>query len=285
MRTYSSFILFEDVLDFAPVDNPDLYDFVQHVTRPRVKMVEEDCLTKIGKLIDINFEIEGRIELATDLVITKTRIEEILADGIYRLAVRNLYNCTTQDGICRRCYAGTYIDQVAPAVGTFLRLEPEYNYQTDVFKCDGVKTDFPLSEIIGDYTKLLVIINGVIQTSGYTVSSANILSLGSAPAIGTNVVVKFFKITAQPFVGYLAETYTGSLLGLRPLTTQTINIRPSLAQTLFTDQELDIVKEKLATSYRTITRNYLEYIDNISNKLEKAVYLSMLYGLYSNVTA
>lgn len=283
MRTYSSFLLFEEVLDFAPTDNGDLFLFVQRVIKPRVLVIEENCFTKIGKNVEVNYEIEGLVELATDTVINKVRIDSLLAGGIYRVAVRNLHSCITDTGICRRCYGGTYIDQVAPSVTSYVNLETEYNYQTDVFKGDSVKTAFELSEKAIDYNKLLIIVDGIIQVSGYTVTN-DILEMAVSPIIGTNVVAKFIKITAQPFMGYLSQTYSGSLMGLKSLPTQTINIRPSLAQSLFTDQELEAARQTLATNYKTVTRNYIEYIDTIQNKLEKAIYISVLYGLYSNVT-
>lgn len=283
MRTYSSFLLFEDVLDFAPTTNPDLYQFVQRVIKPRVLVVEENCFTNIGKVITVNYEIEGLIELSTNTAITKTRIDELLSSGTYKASVRNLHSCTTSTGICRTCYAGTYLDQIAPGVGTYINLEPEYNYQTDVIIGSGANDVFTLSESPLNYTKVLVFITGVIQSTGYTISDTTI-TFTSPPALGTNAVVKFYTTSSQPFVGFLADTYTGSLLGMRPLQTQTINIRPSLAQKLFTNEELDIAKEQLIKSYKTVTRNYLDYIDTIDDKLEKAIYLGMLYGLYSNVT-
>lgn len=283
MRTYSGFLLFEDVLDFCPNTSPDLFQFVQNVIRPRVLVVEEDCFTTIGKVISVNYEIEGLKELSTDTVINKARIDTLLTAGTYTVAVRNLFSCITPTGICRKCYAGTYIDQTAPAVGAYVRLEPEYSYQTDVLIGNGTKSVFTLTESPADYSKAIVIINGVIQTTGYTISDTTI-TLSVAPALNSNVVVKFYVISSQPFVGFLARTFTGSLLGLRALPTQTINIRPSLAQTLFTEEELTIVKNTLISKHKTITRNYVDYIDTIEDKLEKAIYLGMLYGLYSNVT-
>jgi hypothetical protein len=283
MRTYSSFLLFEDVLDYCPQDNTTLYQFVQRFTKPRVLIVEEDCLTKVGKSTEINYEIEGLHELATDVVIDKARIETLLGQGIYHVAVRNLFSCVTKTGVCRKCYGGTYIDITAPTVGQYTLLQPEYNYQTDVIIGDGAKMTFDLSQPSTEYTKALIIANGVIQTTGYTISGST-LTATVAPANGAHVVVKFYVITAQPFVGFLARTYTGALLGLQPLQTETLNIRPSLLQTLLTEEEIEIVKTELARSYKVVTSNYVDYIDSIDDKLEKSIYLGMLYGLYSNVT-
>jgi hypothetical protein len=284
MRTYSSFLLFEDVLDFAPVNNGTIHQFIDRFTKPRVQIIEEDCLTKIGKSVEINYEIEGLHELATDAVIDKARIETLLGQGIYNVAVRNLFSCVTKTGICRKCYGGTYIDTTTPAVNVYTTLQPEYNYQTDVIITDGASTKFDLSQSSSDYTKVLIIINGVIQTVGYSITGS-VLTMTVAPANGTHVVIKFYTVTSQPFVGFLAQTYTGALLGLQPLQTETLNIRPSLLQSLLTDEEIEIVKEELINKYKVITRNYVDYIDSVEDKLEKSIYLGMLYGLYSNVTS
>jgi hypothetical protein len=283
MRSYSGFLLLEDVLDFAPTDNGDLYNFLQKTIRPTVKLVEEDCLTKIGRSIDVNFEIQGFKELATDLPITRTRINDLLAVGQYFVAIRSLYSCVSKDGICRACYNGSYIDQTAPAVGSFTRLEPEYNFQTDLIVGTGITTVFTLSQSSDTYTRVLLVKEGVIQTGGYSVSGST-LTLDTALPQGDHLVVKFMKTTAQPYVGYLARTYTGSLLGMQSLTTQNIIIRPSLAQSLFTDEELNLAKGILESSYRGIvTSNFIDYIDTMQDKLERAIFISLLYGLYSNV--
>lgn len=284
MRTYSGFILFEEVLDFAPTTDPTLYQFVQDVIRPRVRVLTDDCLTKIGKQIDVNYEIEGWTELATDVIINKARIDTLLANSIYKVAIRNLNSCTQVNGICRKCFAGTYIDAAIPDIGQFIRLEPEYNYQTDVVQGNGYLTVFGLTENPEDYTKTIVIINGITQTSGYTISGTT-LTMNVAPSINTNVVIRYYKTTAQPYVGYLAESYTGSLMGMRGLPTQTINIRPSLAQSLFSEEALNIVTTHLRITYKDyITDDYSNYIESIADKLERAIYIAMLYGLYANVT-
>jgi hypothetical protein len=284
MRTFSGFLLLEDVLDYAPTDNQELYSFVQRTIRPTVKILEEDCQTKIGKNIEINFEIQGYRELATDLPISKARIEELLTAGIYFVAVRSLFSCVTAEGVCRACYSGTYIDQVAPDVGTYKQLEPEYNFQTDLLIGTGITSVFTLSQSPDTYTKVLVVIDGDIQIANYTVSGTSI-TFNTPPTIGTHVVVKFMRITAQPYLGYLSKTYTGSLLGMQSLPTQDIIIKPSLAQKLFTEEELNIAKDLLQTKYRGIVAgNLIEYTDTIQDKLEKALFISTLYGFYSNVS-
>lgn len=281
MRTYSSFLLFEEVLDFVPQTDTGLYLFTQDVIKPKVRVVEADCGTTVGRVIPVNYEIEGLIELATDIIINKTRIDTLLTAGTYFVAVRDLYSCVSSQGICQRCYQGTYIDTTAPALSATVRLLPEYNYQTDVLVGTGSQTIYTLTEDPADYEKVLVIINGTIQLAGYTIVGTT-LTMSVAPAFGTDVVVKFYKTTAQPFVGWLSQTYSGAVLGMKPLPTQLLHIRPSLAESLYSEEELHIMFGKLQ-NYPLIPSDSLNYTETIHNKLERAIYISMLYGVYSNV--
>jgi hypothetical protein len=284
MRTYSSFLLFEDVLDYLDSTNTTIYNFCLNAIRPIAKVVTADCGTKIGRNVDVNFEIEGLIELATGLTISQARITSILSSGVYKVAVRDLHACVAIDGICQSCYKGTYIDSTIPAIGANIRLEPDYNYQTDVLIGNGGTTVFTLSESPSNYNKVLVIIGGIIQNSGYTISGTTI-TFTSPLAFNTNAVVRFHKLTTAPFVGYLAQTYAGALMGMKPLPTQVIHIRPSLLQASFTQTEFDTVKKELERVYHDIIDpSSIDYIDSIIDPLEKALYIALLHGLYANVS-
>lgn len=284
MRTYSGFLLLEDVLDYLPASNGTLYNFAKSILNPVVTVVSEDCGTTLGKIIEINYEVEGRIELSTGNPITETRILNLLALGIYKIAIRSLDSCVALNGVCRTCYHGTFLDLTSPAIGTKTKIVPEYNYQTDVARGDGVKTVFDLTEDPANYTKVLVIQNGVIMLSGYIISGLTI-TLTVPPALGVNIVIHYYKNTAQPFMGYLANTYSGSLLGLKALPTQAVHLRPSLFHIVLSDVQIDLAKEELNTAYPLVTAPYIDYIGHVKDKLEKSLYIAVLYGLYSNVTS
>lgn len=280
MRTYSAFLLFEEVLDFAPQGDIKLYQFIKDVINPRVKVISANCLTTTGSTVNVTYEIEGLIELSTNVPITRARIDVLLAAGTYFTSTRALYSCVATGGICTRCYNGTYLDMTTPTVGSTIRLMAEYNYLIDVFTCNGVLTTYTLTEPTANYTKALVIIDGVIQTSGYTIVNQT-LTMSVAPTLGKHIVVRYYHTTAQPYVGLLSTTYSGALLGMKPLPTQLLNIRPSLAQTLYTEEELNIMRAQLST-YKLIPTDMIEYISTIHDKFEKAIYISMLYGIFSN---
>lgn len=284
MRTYSGFILFEDILDYLPTTNTSLYSFANNITHPSVTIVSEDCLTTNGYMATITYELEGRIELATGVPITETRILYLVSQGIYKIGVRSLDTCISPNGVCRACYKGTFLDSTPPPVGTVTKIVPEYNFSTDVIRGNGGTTVFTLSQLPATYEKVLVIQNGNIMSSGYTITNDQ-LTLTVAPSLGINVIVKYYNITSQPYVGYLANTYSGSLLGMKALPTQAIHIRPSLINSLLGDTEMNLAKDELGSHYKMITPLYLDYIDRVPDKLEKSLYMSVLYGIYSNVSS
>jgi hypothetical protein len=281
MRETSTFLIMEDLLDYIPASNGDLYQFCQEVIKPRVTMRSVDCKTAIGKSVLVNFRNEGLIELATDLPLTSVRLGELIALGNKFVAVRDTYSCTSPNGICQKCYVGTYVNRVAPAVGATIRLDPEYNYKTDLFIGNNLRSVFTLSQTPSQYTEVLVYFDGVIQNSGYTITGST-LTFNTAPALNVVIVVKFLKSLTQPFIGWLAQTYTGDLLGMELLVTDVLHIRPSLAQTLYTDEEFGLALRQLEL-YKSITSNYLDYAENIHDRLEKAIYIAILYSLYANV--
>jgi hypothetical protein len=284
MRTYSGFLLLEDILDFLPNNNTSIVSFANDVISPVVLVPEADCLTKVGTQVNINYEIEGRVELATNEIITKTRIDTLLGQGIYKVSTRHSHSCTSTGGICQTCYAATFMTKPLPVVGSKVKVPAEYNYQTDVIIGDGLEDTFTLTETSTAYDYVHVIIDGTIQTTGYTITDATLV-MSTAPLYNTTVVVRFYRITGQPFLGYLSDTYSGALLGMKPLPTQPLNIRPSLIHRSLSDDKIGSVKRELQSTYKLIPPSYFEYVDKIPDKLERSLYLVVLYGIYANVNS
>ncbi len=71
-RTYANFLLFENVLDNLPDGTGTIMQqAVQMLSSPIVKVVEENCCTLLGKVVTVNYELEGMIDLATDTPISR----------------------------------------------------------------------------------------------------------------------------------------------------------------------------------------------------------------------
>lgn len=280
MRTYSGFLLFENLLDSIPQINSSLYGFGKMTLSPRVTIVDDDCGTTVGTIVDLNYDREGELELATELTLTKTRIDSILSSGKYQIAVRTAHSCVSAGGVCQKCYAGTYIDAPIPPVGTVIEMPPSYNFQTDVLRGTGALLYFSLSQSPDTYEKALVIKDGVILTSGYTISGSGI-TLSAPLALNSNIVVKYYKTSTQPYMGYMANTYSGSLLGIKYLPTDSLILRSGLFQSLILEPQL-VSMEKELKVFTLIPDSLLSYSSQIKNRLERALYILCLYSLFSN---
>jgi hypothetical protein len=153
-----------------------------------------------------------------------------------------------------------------------------------VLTATGTQTVFTLSETSDDYLNALVIIAGVIQSSGYTIVGTT-LTFSSPPPTNNRIVVKFYRNTTQPFMGYLADSYSGALLGMKGLPTQKLNLRTELLQTNVTDDKINSVKYELLQLYKTIDPTYIQYVDSVPDRLEKGLYLIVLYGIHASLTS
>ena len=102
----------------------------------------------------------------------------------------------------------------------------------------------------------------------------------TAPAI--NTVVKVDSTTKDPFLAYLANSYSGSLIGMLPLPAEDLPIRSTLLETLITDSILRKMELALST-FTNIPELNMEYLPQISDKLEKALYIIALYCLFGHV--
>lgn len=283
MRSYSGFLILEDLLDNLPSSNPNLVNFCYDVTNSFVTVIEEDCQTPVGEWITLDFSYLGYTELSTGLPLTQARITTILSMGVYNIAIRSLDTCISTGGVCQTCHKGSFIDHAIPSVGSVIRITPDYNYQTDVILSDGVTGTFTLTENADNYDKIIVVIDGVVISSGYTVTGSEIV-FSPVPTLGTYIACRFNKTTNQPFLGYISSKYTGALLGMSTLPTQSLFLKHSLIQKNITATALAQAEAELIQYFPMITSNYIRYLDTIKDPLEKALYISVLYGIYGNVT-
>lgn len=280
MRFYSGFLLLEDVFDNLPGTLSEIDSFADSVFNPTLLVASEDCQTQLGTIEKVQFSLEGKTELATGLVVTKDRIIDLLTASVYSLNTRDIHSCVEPTGICQACYVAGFPNNPVPDLNTRVRVESDYILSTDVFTGNDVSTQFTLSLTPLDYNDTLVYYDGILQT-GYTINET-ILTLPFAPAIDNVLVVHFRLTSAKPFFGYLSNTYTGGLVGIKPLPTEPLIVRPSLIHSVISAGQLNRVQTLLMT-FTTIESTYRDFIDAIPDNLEKALYMIMLYGIYGNV--
>lgn len=281
MRSFSNFLLFEDVLSNLPVDSTLLTSVASSIISPSIKVVEEDCGTLLGTFEETNFEKEGLIELATGDMLSRARITELISLSHYKVATRNLHSCISKDGICRKCFAASYLTKIAPDVNTQVRLESLLTYQNEIIAGDNTTNVKTLSLDKSEYDEVVVIKDGVILTSGYSILG-NKITFTTTPTYSDVYVIRYYVETSEPLQGYLARSYSGDLLGMKPLPTLPTLVRESLYTSILPDGILSVMELELH-QYKAIPSTYLDYISTIHDRLEKALFIIYLYAIFSNV--
>lgn len=282
MRTYSNFLLFEDVLSSLPTDSSLLYQAANIIVNPTVKVVEEDCGTLLGTVLATNFDLEGEVELATGDRLSRTRINQLLGQGQYKTAVRKLHSCRSEGGVCRQCYNATFIKNTAPSVGNQVSIPSFLNYKTDMLAGNGYSNSYELTQDSTEYDDVMLFKEGVLVPSSEYSISGTIITFNDIQQILDIYVVKFFRYTSEPFLGYMARSYSGSVLGIQPLPTLDTVLREGLYPEYISEGYLDAMAREL-TVYKAIPDSFLDYMETISDKLEKALFILYIYAIFSNV--
>jgi hypothetical protein len=195
VRSYTGLLIFENLFDNIPTLSQDMVNFASSILKPNLPVVEHDCGTTLGTIEICNFESEGLIELATDLRLTKTRIEQILSQGIYEVAVRHTSTCISKGGVCAKCYAGTYHDQPIPKVLDRVTVLPEFRVNTEVVvsKINGLQ--YSTITDPESYDKAYVFRKGILLTPvvDYTLVNGT-LTLTDAPIEENNIAIHCFVV-------------------------------------------------------------------------------------------
>lgn len=283
MRTYSGLLLFENLFDYIPPEEVDIYNLALTVLTPDLPIIEEDCGTTLGKFIHVSFELEGETELATDEIIDKTRIETLLSHGIYEVATRHTSTCVSEGGICASCYAATYPDQVRPQVNTRVKITPEYLVNSEIMMANTSSLQYPMITEVGTYDKTYVYINGKrLMNADYFIEDS-IFTLKAPVTEEMTIVIKCVKLDTFPFIVWLANTFSGSLFGMDPLPHQQLPVRSLLLASLLDENRLQLINEQL-NKITTIPSDFLTYAGTIRDPLEKSLFMIALYCTYSNAT-
>lgn len=284
MRSYSGLLVFEDIFDYIPNSNSDVVSLADMVFTPNVPVVLSDCATTLGSYQTVNYELEGRVELSTGLIISKSRIDQLLFNGIYETAVRNLSTCIAPEGVCQACYAATFQNNKVPNIGDRVMIQPEYLITTDVIKAVAGEFTWSLTLDPTLYTWAYIYVQGVqVMPSQYTISGT-VLTFNTPLSADSNVVVHYTALNRSPYLVYLAETYSGSMLGMLPLPAPQLPLRSLLINSLIPENKLESIVQ-YTQEISAIPADYKTYLDSINDTLEKALYTLAINSIYANVTS
>lgn len=283
MRSYSALLVFENVFDSVNPLDEALAELCDHVFYPKVTIVEDYCSTLLGEELDVNYEVEGYIELSTGERITRARIEQLLSQGQYKIRVRSLSTCTSEGGVCAKCYHSSRQDEPYPAVGEIRTVAPLFVKSTEVTVVgqNGVIT-LTLSE--DTFDKVIVYCNDNRYSTGdYKLSGNTLELLDSSIAAGSVAVVRYISETKVPFMLWLAGTYSGSLLGVRQLPGPLLPIRSLLLTSQIPEHTLDSLVELLDSGNSAVPGNMIEYARTVPDLLEKSLFSIALRVIYDVV--
>lgn len=285
MRTFAGTLLLENIFDFIPHNEMEVYNLGLSIFNPNILIVENDCKTTLGKFETLNYESEGLTELATESRFSYTRITNLLSSGVYTIATRHTSTCISKDGVCKKCYSATFPADATPKVLDRVNIKSEYLVNSEIIPLSTRVVSYTTTTITGTYDNYYVFIDGKLLSNNidYTLSG-NTFTLFKTFPNSVNIVIRFMKINKNSFLGWLADTYSGSLLGMKPIPFQLLPVRPLFLSSTLLENRLQSIGELIKTSNK-IPKEYSGYIDLIKDPLEQALYMLAIFSIYYNVSS
>lgn len=282
IRSYSNLIVLETVLDSIPTSNADVNQLAHTVFNPRVEVTSSDCGTTLGRIVEVNYELAGKVELATGNVISLDRIKELLSQGIYEVATRSLDTCISEDGICQSCYHASRQYLPIPEVGDTVEVLPEYIKAVDYFTTEPGSQTFEISQSPDLYDFAYVYYQGfLVSPVAYSITGTT-LTFSQPVTHYDQVTVRFAVNTKSPFLSWLADTYSGSLLGLKALPYPPLPIRRKLLASIVPSSVVELLAEK-TSELKGVPNDVISSYPLIKDPLEKALLILTIYGVYLNI--
>jgi len=284
IRRYSGLLLFEDVLDYIPRNDPSVYTLAELIMAPYIQIVTEDCGTTLGKREETGYDSEGKVELATDEVLNQARIIHLLAQGRYNIAVRASSHCIAHQGLCKKCFEASFPGRGAVSIGDRVKIEPEYILQTQVIQGEVDQDNWPIELQAQYYDFAIVWTQGEMMSPGdYTITDEAFYINGPLTQAQT-FVIQYRVMDRRPFLYHLADTYSGSMIGMRPLPSPPLPIRKSLIESLLTPEKLEAIVEYTGRN-NNIGSDVQEYLGKIKSPFEQAMLAIVLNCIYNQVTS
>jgi hypothetical protein len=284
MRSYIGLLVFENIFNYVPEGIPDLTNLANTIFTPNVLVVENNCGTTLGRFEVINFESQGIVELATGDFLTPERIGQLLSSGTYEIATRHTSSCISKGGVCAKCYNSTFPSEPMPKVLDRVTFKPEFLINSEVITVEAGSTSYNIVTNAELFSKVYVWVDGVLQTLGvdYTIEGA-VITPTIPIAEKIDIVVRCVEFDTRPYLSWLANTYSGSILGMKSTSNPRLPVRTLLLSSMLSQNRLQLVSE-LVKDIPSMPSDYAEYADSIKDTLEKGLYLLALYCIYSNVS-
>lgn len=281
MRTYVNTIIFEGALDSVPPQNTILYSVIDRMFSPSVDIIEEDCETLLGDIFPISVAAQGLIELATNNPLNTSRLASLITTNNVEVAVRSTSTCLSVGGVCRRCLRGSRPGITVPAVGSKYKLFPEIIIDTGTVTIETGQTSGSILYSANQFDKLYAYSDGtLIDPSTYSITG-NSFVLNSVAGSNISYFLKYVVITNSQFFYWLANTYSGSLLGISPLDKKLLPLRKEVLLKYIPQEDIEVLISQLKSS-EIAEEDSVQYLDSITDPVEKAVFVVTLCSIFLN---
>ncbi len=292
-RSLTNFLLFEDLFDNLSTTNQTLNTLATQIFRPNVKVIQENCNTKLGRRIDVSPNINGLVKISFNGTlngdrtipdsdrISKEEIDEWLASSIYTTYVRDLHNCTSLGGICASCYAATF-NAPAPAVGSFVQVQNQYTLHSDYHLTSDLVDTYGITTDSSLYDFLIVYLDNKVLTGDDYVFNGGSLTLSEYPELGQYLSINAVIASNKPFMSYLSNTFSGDLLGIQSIPTQPTTLPLGVIDRGISEGQILQLTNQLE-KLPTVDQIHLDYCSNLHNKVEKALLLISLFSLHNDI--
>lgn len=281
MRSYVNTIIFESALDSVAPSNSLVYSVIKRLLSPSIKIIEEDCDTLLGEFVSISTRAQGLIELETNNPLTSARMSSLITANNKEVAVRSTATCTSIGGVCKKCLRGSRPGLVIPETGSLYVLDPEVIVDTGPIGIETGQTSATLKYPKSQFDKVYVYNDGIlVDPSTYTLTETSLVL--SSPAVSNvNYFIKYVSKTYAPYFYWLANTYSGSLLGINPLGKQLLPIRKNTMELYIPQEDIEVLVRRLKT-LDIKDEDSILYIDEITDPVEKALYVVVLSSIFLN---
>lgn len=264
MKSYANFILMENLLYNVPRTVPAIATISDILINPRVKIVQRSCDTSLGTQLDAIFlntpqppDTNGHIltprnySLKIEGVLGPTQVPSFFTQAELSVAIANgnrlqrsyhPFSCTAKGGICQICAYSAYV------------------YSTAKLTAGG--TTYEYFEAPAPFSVAAPAVGSSIQLNA-----------------GYGRVKGFLSPSQKALFSYLANTYSGSLLGVRNFSNFPLPVNTTLYELLLNKNLLAQAENELAKN-SSIPKDVIAYIENIQETVEKALMIVVTYTMY-----
>lgn len=282
MRNYTNTLLFESALDSITESNALLKNTAYNLFNPTIKIVEEDCETLLGTLLPVAPDSLGSIEIETGLPITVARLNALSLLGKSQVRTRSTYSCISKGGVCKECLLGSRPRLTSSAVGDFVKISPELTVSTVQASLSTGDAVITLPYSPDQYDVLYLYNDGtLLATSAYSISG-DTLTLVSPVGSDSFFNLKFLVVSNVAYYYWLTGTFSGSLIGIKELTSLPLPVKKSLMTSFVNEPDVESLRVQLVNNNDVSEEDFVQYIPNIKDPFEKAVFVITLGSIFLN---